>query len=589
MEENTNHFRTLLNLARHLWPKEKRGLKLRVIGAVICLLLAKVINVYVPFLYKDAVDALSLSGASLLIPISVIIGYGAARLGTQVFGELRDVLFVNVSQYAQRMIALKTFEHLHALSLRFHLQRQTGGLSRVIERGVRGISFVLSFMLFNILPTLLEIFMVSIILGIKFNVVVSAISFFTIFGYILFTLAVTEWRLKYRRKMIKSDNEANTKAIDSLLNFETVKYFSNEAMEYERYNKSLLGYEKAAIKSQSSLMLVNLGQGFIIALGLTIVMWMVAGGVVEGKFSVGDFVLVNTYLIQLYLPLNFLGFVYREMKQSLVDMEKMFTLLSEEREIKDQPNSLVFKSESALVSFENVDFGYDPKRQVLKNVSFSINPGKMLAVVGPSGSGKSTIARLMFRFYDVNGGQISINKKSIKEYSQASLRSHIGVVPQDTVLFNDTIYYNLKYGQPSASKEQVMESARLAQVDSFIEKLPEKYQSMVGERGLKLSGGEKQRIAIARTILKNAPILILDEATSALDSKTEEDIQKALAKIAKNRTTLVIAHRLSTIVDADEIIVLKDGEIVERGNHQQLLKNEGEYYQMWLKQQQEAT
>ena len=584
-EERKNHLRTLKSLVVYLWPQGRLDLKFRVILALASLALAKVVTVYVPFLYKEAVDQLSFEEALLVLPLGVIFAYGGARLLQQAFVEFRDFIFVRVSQHAQREIALSTFRHVHRLSLKFHLERQTGGLSRVVERGVGGIQFLLSFMLFNILPTIIEILMVTVILFIHFDWRYSAATFFAVTTYIWFTQTITDWRLKFRKTMNAKDSEANSKAIDSFLNFETVKYFNNEEHEYSRYDEALAGYEKAAVTSQSSLSLLNLGQGTITTVGLVFVMLLAAQGVVSGHNTVGDFVLVNTFLIQLYLPLNFLGFVYREIKRSLVDMDKMFELLEHKPDVVDVANAQELKVGPGQIDFENVSFGYSAERGILKNISFQVPPGKTVAIVGPSGSGKSTISRLLFRFYDVDQGRITIDGQDIRDVSQLSLRKAIGVVPQDTVLFNDTISYNIHYGNPEAPWEQVQEAAQLAQIHGFVESLPKGYETEVGERGLKLSGGEKQRVAIARTILKSPRILIFDEATSALDSHTEKEIQESLREVSKERTTLVVAHRLSTIIDADEILVLRQGKIVERGRHEELLKLGGEYSAMWKKQQ----
>ncbi|MDH3976073.1 MAG: ABC transporter ATP-binding protein/permease [Deltaproteobacteria bacterium] len=584
-KSNRSQWKTLKILAIYLWPTGRGDLKRRVIAALLCLAMAKVVNVYVPFLYKMAVDRLTVTDMAISLPLGIIIAYGGARFLTQFFGELRDLIFVRVSQHAQRTIALNTFKHLHELSLRFHLDRQTGGLSRVIERGTQGVQFVLGFILFNILPTLLEIIMVTAVLLYQFNILFAAATFLTIAGYIAFTLLVTEWRLKFRRKMNEKDTEANTKSIDSLLNYETVKYFGNEEHEYKRFDGSLAGYEDAAVKSQTSLSLLNMGQGLIIGLGLIAVMTMAAGGVIDGTMTVGDFVLVNTFLIQLYLPLNFLGFVYRQIKQSLVDMDKMFELREIDTEIKDSHQAGNLVRGNGEVEFRRVSFAYNADRPILKNVSFKVSSGKTVAIVGPSGAGKSTISRLLFRFYDVSSGAIAIDGQNIREISQHSLRRAIGIVPQDTVLFNDTIAYNIQYGCPDCSRKKLIEGARLASIDDFINTLPDGYNTLVGERGLKLSGGEKQRVAIARTILKNPEILVFDEATSALDSSTEKEIQASLKEVSRDRTTIVIAHRLSTIVDADEILVLINGEIAERGRHSELLKAKGEYALMWARQQ----
>jgi ATP-binding cassette, subfamily B, heavy metal transporter len=575
---------TAKSLMEHLWPKNHPNLRVRVVLAMLCLVIAKVVNVYVPFLYKEAVDSLSMNSA-VVLPIGIIISYGLARVTQQTFGELRDLIFAKVSQHSQRSIALSTFSHLHKLSLAFHLDRQTGGLSRVIERGIRAIQSVLSFMLFNIVPTLLEIFLVTFIFYKTFGVSYAVITFSCLSLYVFFTFTITNWRTKFRKSMNESDSEANTKAIDSLLNYETVKYFVNEEHEYKRYDSSLEKYQVEALKSQSSLSLLNIGQGLIIGIGLVSIMYLAADGVTRKVLTVGDFVLVNTMLLQLFIPLGFLGFVYREVNQGLIDMEKMFELLSVNAEIKDSPQAKVLNPAEWSIEFENVNFSYNSDREILKNVSFKVPAGKTLAVVGPSGSGKSTLARLLFRFYDVTSGAIRIGNIDLREVTQKSVRQAIGIVPQDTVLFNDTIGYNIKYGRPEATEDEIKNAAKLAQIDSFIETLKINYNTSVGERGLKLSGGEKQRVAIARTILKNPQILLFDEATSALDSQTEKDIQASLREVSKNRTTLVIAHRLSTIVDADEILVLKAGQIIERGTHSALLEKAGEYAAMWQKQQ----
>lgn len=582
-------WRTLRELFHYLWPKKRPDLKVRVVLAFGFLLLEKGVNVTVPFILKRAVDSLTPiagQGAELAqnLTLGLVLAYATARVLTQIFGEAQDFVFANVSQNAQRTIALQTFEHLHGLSLSFHLDRQTGGLSRAIERGTRGIQLVLSFLLFQILPTLLEVALVAGILFWKFGWPAALVTFVTVVGYIAYTVIVTEWRVQFRKSMNARESEASTKAIDSLLNFETVKYFGNEGHEKRRYDEALAGYERAAVKSQTSLSFLNAGQGFIIALGLVGVMSLTAIGVMRGTMSVGDFVLVNTYLIQLYSPLNMLGFVYRETKQSLIDMEKMFDLLKVPQTVRDEADAVELKAGSGEVVFENVSFGYTPERMVLKDVSFRVPPGQTTAIVGPSGAGKSTLSRLLFRFYDVTDGAIKIDGQDIRTVTQNSLRSAIGIVPQDTVLFNDTIAYNIRYGRIDANPEDVSEAARLAQIDTFVERLPKKFETMVGERGLKLSGGEKQRVAIARTILKKPEILLFDEATSALDSLTEKEIQASLKAVSINRTTLVIAHRLSTIVDADEILVLRDGRIVERGRHAELLATGGEYATMWARQ-----
>ena len=584
---------TLRSLAPYLWPKGEPELRARVVIALGLLVLAKVANVLVPIAYARAVDVLGpkVGGAAtiIVVPVALILAYGLLRVASNAFGELRDAVFTKVQARAGRRIALQVFEHLHALSLRFHLDRQTGGLSRVIERGTRGINFVLDFMLFNIVPTIFEILLVAIILWGLFDFSFAAVTLATIALYVTFTLLFTNWRLQFRRRMNDTDTEANTRAVDSLLNFETVKYFGNERHEARRYDKSLERYEGAYVRSEISLNALNMGQAAIIATGLTLVMLMAARGVANGTMTVGDFVLVNTYLIQLYLPLNFLGFVYREMKQGLVDMEAMFALMREGREVADKPGAPALPPGNGAVAFEDVRFGYRPDREILKGVSFHVPPGKMLAVVGPTGAGKSTISRLMFRFYDVNDGRITLDGADLRDVTQESVRAAIGVVPQDTVLFNDTIRYNIAYGRPDATEEEVVEAARLAQVHDFVLRLPDGYETRVGERGLKLSGGEKQRVAIARTILKNPRILILDEATSALDTRTEGEIQAALRGVSQGRTTLVIAHRLSTVVDADEIIVLVDGGIEERGRHADLVAAGGLYAAMWDRQAQAAA
>ena len=517
----------------------------------------------------------------------LIIGYGVLRLLSTLFGELRDAVFANVTQRAIRRVALKVFEHLHNLSLRFHLDRQTGGVSRDIERGTRGIGFLLNFTLFNILPTLLEIGLVAAILLKKYSPWFAVITFITLLIYIAFTLFITEWRMVVRRTMNDLDSKANTRAIDSLLNYETVKYFGNERYEADRYDDHMAHWEAAAVRNQTSLALLNSVQSVVIAIGITTLMLLAASQVVKGAMTVGDLVLVNVYMIQLYMPLHFLGFVYREIRHALADMEKMFSLLDEHREIEDSPNATTLDVGSAAVRFDHVSFGYAPDRQILFDVSFAIPAGNTVAVVGASGAGKSTLSRLLFRFYDVQQGRILISGQDIREVTQSSLRAAIGIVPQDTVLFNDTIYYNIAYGRPEATREEIIVAAQAAHIHDFIESLPQGYDTMVGERGLKLSGGEKQRVAIARAILKNPAILIFDEATSALDSKSEKAIQAELRAIAQNRTTLVIAHRLSTVVDADQILVMDQGKIVERGTHRELLAQNRLYAQMWNLQKQE--
>jgi ATP-binding cassette subfamily B protein len=576
----------LRDLAPFLWPAGNLELRVRVVVALVLLASAKVATVYVPVLYRDIVDILDGSaGAVVALPLGLLFAYGIVRVLSIAFAELRDAVFAKVGQRAIRAVALRTFRHLHRLALRFHLERQTGGLSRAIERGTKGIDFLLTFTLFNILPTLLEITMVCAILWALFNVWFALVTFVTIASYIAYTLIVTEWRLKFRRRMNEMDQQANTRAIDSLLNYETVKYFGNEGYEASRFDDSLARYERASVTSKSTLSLLNIGQALIVGIGLTAVMIMAASGVAAGHMTIGDFVLVNTYLIQLYMPLNFLGFVYREIKQSLTDMEAMFHLLEINAEIEDEPSAAPIAISDGVVEFDRVSFGYDPRRPILKDVSFRVPAGKRVAIVGPSGAGKSTISRLLFRFYDVADGTIRIDDQDIRKVTQDSVRAAIGIVPQDTVLFNDTVYYNISYGRPGATPAEIEEAARLAAIHDFIMSTPDGYQTMVGERGLKLSGGEKQRVAIARTILKRPQIMLFDEATSALDTRTEREIQAALAQVSKGRTTLVIAHRLSTVVDADEIIVLDQGRIVERGTHGDLIARDEIYAAMWRRQQ----
>ena len=584
-----NDLKTIRALLPYLWPAGAPEMRLRVVIALGLLVLAKGANVVVPIFYKYAVDALAAeTGAVLAVPVGLLVAYGLARVMAQAFGELRDAVFAKVAQRSIRLAGLSAFRHLHRLSLRFHLDRQTGGVSRAIERGTKGIEFVLAFMVFNILPTLLEILLVCGVLWALYTVWFALVTFVTIGGFIAWTLIVTEWRTKFRRAMNETDSAASTKAIDSLLNFETVKYFGNEDHEARRFDVALKGYEQAAVKSKTTLTMLNIGQGAIIAAGLTVVMVMAGSGVADGTMTIGDFVLVNAYLIQLYMPLNFLGFVYREIKRSLTDMEAMFALLGEAPEIGDAPDAGPVRIDGGRVEFEDVSFSYDPRRPVLKGVSFTVPAGKTVAIVGPSGAGKSTISRILFRFYDVDAGRVLIDGQDIRQVTQQSLRAAIGMVPQDTVLFNDTIYYNIAYGNPAASPAEVEEAARLARVHDFVMGLPDGYQTAVGERGLKLSGGEKQRVAIARTILKQPSILLFDEATSALDSRTERKIQDSLNAVSADRTTLIIAHRLSTVVDADEIVVLEQGRIVERGGHAQLLAARGRYADMWARQQEAA-
>ena len=578
-----NEWKALGTLMPYLWEY-----KWRVVMALAFLVIAKIANVGVPLVMKEVVDGLDTRLQLVAVPVALLAVYGILRFSTTLFQELRDVIFVRVAQRAMRRVALGVFRHLHSLSLRFHLDRQTGGMTRDIERGTNGISTMLSYLLFSILPVILEFVLVAAVLLRRFDWRFAAVTFGAVALYIAFTVLVTEWRMEIRRRANELDSRANTRAIDSLLNYETVKYFGNEEFEARRYDENLRKYEDAATRSESSLGLLNIGQSLIIAAAVTALMLLAAEGVVSGAFTLGDLVLVNGLLIQLYIPLNVLGMVYRNIKQSLLDMDRMFRLLSENREIEDRAGAAALPAGPATVEFRNVDFFYARERQILSGVSFSIPAGQRVAVVGHSGSGKSTLARLLYRFYDVSRGAILINGKDIREAKQASLRAAIGIVPQDTVLFNDTILYNIRYGRTDATEEEVIEAARAAHIHDFIESLPQKYETPVGERGLKLSGGEKQRVAIARALLKNPRILIFDEATSALDSRAEKAIQAELERIAVGRTTLVIAHRLSTVMDADQILVLSQGRIAERGTHAQLLDAHGEYARMWALQQEQA-
>jgi len=572
----------LRRLLPYLW--EFKG---RVLLALAFLVCAKLANITVPLVMKRIVDGLSVDKALLAVPVAALLAYGILRLSSTAFNELRDIVFVKVAQRSMRRIALEVFHHLHALSLRFHLERQTGGLTRDIERGTRGISTLLSFTVFSVLPTLLEIAMVTGLLIYKFDVWFGVISIAALVLYVSLTFVISEWRTAHRRRTNELDSKANTRAIDSLLNYETVKYFGNERFEAERYDANLESYERAVVTSEASLGLLNATQALVIATAVSLLMWRAAEGIVAGRLSLGDLVMVNALLIQLYIPLNFLGVMYREIKQAVVDMEKMFKLLAENREVQDPPGAPPLAVKGGTVRFEHVDFSYDGVRPILKDVSFEIPAGRKLAVVGSSGSGKSTLARLLFRFYDVDAGRITIDGQDIRDVQQGSVRAALGVVPQDTVLFNDTILYNVSYGRPGATREEVENAARVAHISDFIARLPSGWETTVGERGLKLSGGEKQRVSIARTLLKDPPILIFDEATSALDSRTEKSIQAELAEISRDRTTLVIAHRLSTIVDADEILVLDYGSIVERGTFAQLLAADGRFAEMWRLQQQQ--
>ena len=595
LRSSRNGFQTVLSLLPYIWPRGDRESHLRVIAASVLLVLAKIATVYIPIVYSHAVDSLTPRDHVLTVPLGLIGAYVLLRIASSGFAEMRDAVFAAVQQRTIRKVALQTFRHLHKLSLRFHLDRQTGGLSRAIERGTGGVEAVLRLAVFNILPTLFEVLLVTAILWWMFDWRFAVVTFLAVALYVGFTFAFTNWRVRFRRTMNDMDSDAQTKAVDSLLNFETVKYFGNEAHEAARFDGARARYERAAVKSQVTLNMLNLGQAVIISIGLGLVMFMAAQGVQAGTMTVGQFVLVNTYLMQLYQPLNFLGFVYREIKQGLVDMEQMFQLLNVHQEIADRAGAVALPvhpvdSGAGTVAFRDVRFGYNANREILKGVSFTAAAGAKLAIVGPTGAGKSTISRLLFRFYDVTEGAVEIDGIDVRDLTQASLRAAIGVVPQDTVLFNDTIAYNIAYGRPGATQEQIEHAARLAQVHDFVLRLPEGYATRVGERGLKLSGGEKQRVAIARTILKDPRILILDEATSALDTRTEREIETALRTVSADRTTLVIAHRLSTVVDADEILVLQEGHVAERGTHAALLLQDGLYARMWaLQAEQQAV
>ena len=584
-------FRPLWTIMPYLWPKGRPDLRARVVISIVFLLLATSATSYSPLFFGRAVDALAGTPAQMAlgVALSMIASYILLRIVMQAFAQLRDGVFAKVQYHAMREVAVSTFAHVHTLSLRFHLERKTGGLSRVIERGTKGIDTLLSFALFSIFPTILLLVFYTIILLEKLNWQIAAATFVMVVAYVWFTFAITRWRIQFRRDMNQSDQDANTKAVDSLLNYETVKYFNNEGHETRRFDKSMEKYSRASIQAQLSLSILNTGQAFIMAVGLGIVMWLTAVGISRGHFSVGLFVAANAILIQLYVPLNLLGTVYREITQAMVDMDAMFKLLHQPQEVTDKPGAKPLVVTGGEIKFDNVVFAYEPARIVLKGVSFTVPAGKTVAVVGPSGAGKSTISRILYRFYDIKSGSVTIDGQDIRDVTQSSLREKIGIVPQDTVLFNDTVKYNIAYGRIGATESEIKDAARYAQIDPFIRELPLGYESMVGERGLKLSGGEKQRVAIARTILKNPPILLLDEATSALDTGTEREIQGSLQEISRNRTSLVIAHRLSTVVDADEILVLDHGEIIERGRHSQLLALNGHYASMWNKQKEAAA
>ena len=587
----SHSLRTFFTLLPYLWPSRRHDLQARVIVALLSLVLAKAANVYVPLVLGDAVDQLGnldqQQGLWLGIPLAVILAYGAFKLSSLVLNQLRDALFARVAQNAVRTLALRVFRHLHALSVRFHLSRKTGALNRFIDRGTNSIQFLLSFVAFNIAPTLIEVLLVGGILWALFGFVYTAVTIVTIAVYVWLTFVITAWRTRIRRQMNDADNDISTRTVDSLLNFETVRYFNNEAHEVNRLDSALADYEKAAVRTRESLSLLNVAQAAVITVGVTLMLVLAALDIRDGDMTVGDFVVVNTYLMQLAIPLNMLGTVYREIRQAMVDMENLFSLMDESTDVADAADAHPLKHNGGAIEFRNVDFNYETERRILHNVSFTVDPGTTTAIVGPTGAGKSTISRLLLRFYDPQAGQVLIDGQDIRSITQHSLRRAIGVVPQDTVLFNDTLYYNIAYGDPQADRDRILAAARAAHLHDFIENLPAGYETLVGERGLKLSGGEKQRVAIARALLRNPEIFFFDEATSSLDSATENEIQNNLARISQGRTSLVIAHRLSTVVNADQILVLEDGQITEQGTHPQLLTQTGLYAQLWRQQKKE--